>query len=240
MSHYGRKYRKYSSYRPSAAAQHVAARRALTSMFAGIDQDVEKIFLNLPSHHLEAVLLRYGKLHGEIPETYAREAYRLWKSGHRKMSGLVAERILNLVPMSLDAGTRFELVKKLRAANLKKTSHYVSTTPQLWREAVVPLIRQVVESSTAFALSPEVTSRVQWLANGDTNAAQQLLAAAEEEEAAIRISYLEAEFRRIDAMISVVASVPVITHRIELPQGTITVTIATPKKSFWKSLFGLE
>ena len=240
MPYYRRRNRKYTSYPPSAAAQHVADRRALSLAFAGIDNDVEEIFLNLPPLHLEAVLLRYGKLHGAKPEAYARVTYPLWKRGSRKMSGLVAERLLNLVPMSLDASVRFDLVKKLRKANLKKSSHYISTTPGSWREAVIPLVRQLVESSASFTLTPEVTSRVQWLANGDTEAAQQLLAAAEQEEAAIRISYLDSEFQRIDAMISAVASTPSITHRIELPQGNITVSIAPPKRSFWRSLLGLD
>jgi len=233
------RYRRYRRYYNSKAAEHVAARKRLSSIFGGIDQDIERIFLHLPSHKLEALFVRYGKAAGSQAESYARATFHKWKSGNVMMSGVVAERLLNLVPPALDTSTRFELVKKLRTAHFKRTSHYVTASPQDWRAKLMPLINEVVADGSAFKLPPELIDRVKWLADGDSTAAQELLSAVDQEKASIRLSYLDAEFRRIEALISTIERTPEIVHRISLPQGIIAVTIALPKKSFWSTLFGL-
>ncbi len=237
MGHY--RYRRYRRYYTSRAAEHVAARQRLSLVFAGIDQDIEKIFLNLPSHKLEAVFVRYGKSAGSQAESYARATYQKWKSGSVKMSGVVAERLLNLVPPALDASARFDLVRKLRAAHFKRASHHVTASPQDWRARLMPLINDIVAAASTFKLPPELVDRVKWLADGDAIAAQKLLSAVDQEEATIRVGYLDSEFRRIEALVSAIERTPEVVHRITLPQGDITVTIAVPKKSFWSTLFGL-
>ena len=234
------RYRRYNRYRHSKAAAHIAERQRLSSTFGGIDQDIERIFLDLPSHTLEAVFFRYGKLAGSQAESYARATFHKWKQGSVQMSGVVAERLLNLVPPVLDAGKRFDLVKKLRAKHFIKAEHYFTAAPQDWREKLIPLINQVVAEGSVFRLPPEIVARVCWLADGDSVAAQALLAAVDQEEASIRLSYVESEFRRLEALVSTIDRTPKVVHKICLPQGDITVTIATPEKSFWRSLFGIK
>jgi len=154
------------------------------------------------------------------------------------MSGQIAERLLNLVPSHLLASERFDLVKKLRAAHFRPSHHNLNTTPQTWKADLAPLIRNIITRSSSFELPANVVNRAAWLANGDAAAAQKLLAAAEQQEAVVRLRYLDAEFQRIDAMIQQLNGAhSSVRHRIELPQGSIAITIELPKKqTFWQTL----
>lgn len=224
---------RYNSYNRSRDSQ----RQALSSTFAGIDQDIERIFLSLPTRQLESIFSRYGKEHGASALTYARRTYDKWKTSQVRMSGQIAERLLKLVPPYLSASERFDLVKKLRAAHLRPSHQSLSTSPQTWRVDLAPLIRDIVTRSSSFELPASMVNRVKWLANGDATATQKLLAAAEQEEALVRLRYLEVEFQRINALVQKLNGThSSIRHKIDLPQGSIAITIELPKKTFWQTV----
>jgi hypothetical protein len=228
----------YGSYR---AAQHVSARASLSYQVGGIDKDIETAFLNLADAELERIFRKYGTIHGRSAEAYARVTHEKWKAGKVRMSGAVAERLINLVPPELDASLRFDLVKKLRSAFLHKENKAVTAEPENWRAAVAPLVAELLTASERFRLPQRVLDKVAWLAGGDTQAAQALLTAAEQDEAIVRLRYLEAEFRRIDTLIQTIEATRSVSHRIELPQGTISITIKLPEQGVWawlQSTFG--
>ena len=229
------RYRK-RRHRSSYAARHISQRNALTQTFLGIDADIERIFLSLPKHQLDDVFTRYSAAHGSKAESYARHTYEKWKSKAVMISGQTAERLLNLVPPCLSAEVRFDLIKKLRSGYLRPSHQRIVTKPQTWRQDLAEPIRVLVSTSTTFSLPDDIIKRAAWLANGDTQAAQSLLAAAEQEEAIIRVRYLDAEFNRIEALMLHVENTRSVTHTISLPQGTIVVTISLPKKSLWQSI----
>ena len=147
------------------------------------------------------------------------------------MSGMVAERLLNLVPTVLDSDTRFDLVKKVRDAHRTKVNKHVHCEPHEWRTKVAPEVAELLASSSRFQLPAAAVSRIRWLADGDSEAAQRLLVAAEEEEAVARLRHLELEFRRIDTLMQSVQGQKTVSHTIELPQGTIHVSIGEPAKA---------
>lgn len=229
--YYGRYYPRSSS-----AARRRAESDQFSKAIGGIDTEIEKIFLNLSYSQLEEVYRRYGRVHGKSALSYARKTYSGWKGGRVTMSGMVAERLLDLVPAVLDPDTRFELVKKVRAAQMPKVYQTVKCEPGDWRSKVAPVVAGLLVRSQHAQIPQHVIDRVRWLADGDSTAAQQLLAAAEQEEAAIRLQYLEAEFKRIDFLLVNIEVKKTITHTIELPQGCITVQIEPPRKEFWRWL----
>lgn len=231
MSRYYRGYRRRGFSRSYWSYQHVSERAQLSAISGGIDKDIERIFLSLPSHKLESVLTRYGREHGSSALSYARNTYHKWKSGSVQMSGKVAERLLNLVPTVLDSNSRFELVKKLREAHRQKINRHVQCEPHEWRTKVAPEIAQLLASSSEFKLPESALSRIRWLTDGDSQAAQSLLAAAEEEEAVARLRHLEMEFQRIDSLIQSVEGKTTVNHLIDLPQGTVSVRIGKPQQS---------
>lgn len=227
MSYYRRSY---------SSSQRIAASDPYSNAIGGIDKEIKTIFLNLPYHKLEEVFRRYGRAHGSSALSYARRTYVDWKCGCVAMSGMVADRLLNLVPSILDSDTRFELVKKVRAAQFPKTHQVVKCEPSDWRNKVAPVVADLVARSQQVQIPQHVIERVRWLADGDSTAAQQLLAAAEQEEAAVRLHFLEAEFMRIDFLLANIDAKKTITHTIELPQGCVAVRIEPPRKDFWSWL----
>lgn len=226
-----RRRRSWNSYGSYA----VSRRRELSSTFGGIDRDVERLFLALDREDLEELLEVYEEEFGKSAATYARNTFPKWKKGTVRMSGEVAERLLNLLPPLLPDETRFELVKKLRASNFRKVHRRVYSKPESWREDLAPAIAEVVGHGSTARISDAVKSRVSWLANGDVASAEQLLLAAEKDEAITRLVYLEAELRRIETMVAQLGHLNTsISHQITLPQGTIDVVISIPEKTLWQ------
>lgn len=226
--------RRRRGYRGSWSSSNVSQRYALTSTFGGIDRDVERLFLALDRDDIDDLLEEYEEEHGRPAAKYARDTIPKWRKGSVRMSGKVAERLLQLVPPRLPLATRFELVKKLRAANFSKTRRSVHTTPQNWQQDLEPAIVALVKYGQSAQLSDAIKERVAWLADGDTAAAERLLDQAMHEEARIRLAYLDVEFRRMEQMIAATNGLETqVSHTLELPQGTVSVYIRTPKVSMW-------
>jgi len=228
MSSYYRRYRHYRDW----GAYQTSKRHQLSATFADIDKDIETIFLNLDSQSLEKMFWRYGKSFGDSAERYARKTYPAWKRGTTKLSGQTAERLLNLIPPFLSQEKRYVLVKKLRDHYMSRQhlTERVTTTPEAWKQALIPIISRFVETSGSFKLPENLQKRVAWLTDGDTVSANKILASVEQEEANLRTAYLDAEFRRIDQYVKIVENTKTVSHTITLPQGTIYVTIALQKK----------
>lgn len=216
------------------AAHHQKRRQDLTRRFGGIDEDVERIFLNLDKASLRALLRDYAARHGDGAAAYARSTYQKWKTGSVLLSGQTAERLLDLLPPYLSGQARYELIRKLRHNCLPKLTLNVACEPVNWRAAVQPAVAQVVSHFRSQSLPPHVTSVATWLASNDAKAAQALLARAEEEEAAIRTRLLAEEFRRIEALVGAYeGGRATIRHVISLPQGTVHVRIRRPGNPIW-------
>src|SRR4030042_4084045 len=154
-------YRRYRS-RTNWSAYHTNQRNQLTSLFAGIDKDIESIFLNLDRNSLESIFLQYGKKYGNNAEKYARNTFPKWKNGATRLSGQTAGRLLNLLPPLLSQNKRYELVKKLRDyyMNKRQSTEHVTTSPDLWKQDLVPIIDRIVEKSSNFKLPEELQRRV--------------------------------------------------------------------------------
>ena len=187
--------------------------------------------MSLPSYSLEAMLRRYGEKFGREKEQYARKAYPDWKRGRIQPAGKTIEKLIELLPHFLNETQRYDLVRKLRAHHLKRKDLHLSTTPENWRDELKPLVQQLVEHGRQFDLPKVVYEKATWLADGDVAAAQRLLLAIDEEEARLRLSYLEAEFKRIVFLLENVKNTEPVRHRIELPQGSVSVTIGRKPKT---------
>lgn len=219
-------------------AYQVSKRQELTYLFAGIDREIQEIFLNLSPSAIDSLFYRYGKIHGKSAERYARKTFPKWKSRETKLSGQTAERLLNLIPHYLSKEKRYELVKKLRKHYMRKMSRAVTASPSDWQNAVLPIINEFVEKSKSFQLPNTLIDRASWLADGDASAANRILCSIEEEETQIRTNYLKIEFKRIEALISNLENLKTINHLITLPQGNIFVTIQQEKQPLLKKLLG--
>lgn len=213
-------------------------KNGLRYTFGDVVEDVEQAFFRLTPPTLDSLFIRYGQKHGKIAESYARRSYNEWQSGQKRLTGLIAERLIELVPHHLSGHERFELIKKLRKKYIRRHTEYVTVTPDNWRNSVHQAINTVIAKSREFKLPDYLRYSATWLANGDAEAAQRLLHAAEEDEARLRAVYLEAEFKRIDLFVSHIKDTESVSHKINIPQGDISVTVTLPKQSLWDKAFG--
>ena len=219
---------------------HVSQRQQLSSLFAGIDKDIQKLFFSLDQKSVSTLLRKYGALYGDPAEKYARKTYAKWKSGETKLSGQTAQRLLNLIPPFLPADARYDLVKKLRKHHLRTKPITIMTSRSNWRDDVIPAFERLLKVSDQFVIPDSLISKAAWLADGDIDNANRMLAAIELDEAKIRAHYLAREFQQIESLVANCNHRQAIQHVIELPQGTITVCIQEEKQSFIERLLGGE
>src|SRR3972149_6905793 len=98
-------YRRRRTRRARPESRSAAERRKFSESVGGIDKDIEQIFLTLPEDKLNTVFRRYGQAHGDGALSYAKRTYPRWQSGSVKMSCAIAQRLLNFVPVVLEAET---------------------------------------------------------------------------------------------------------------------------------------
>ena len=210
---------------------HQSQRQELARIFGGIENDILEVFLNLPSFARNGLLSRYGEKNGRGAEQHARRAYADWQSGAVKPAAKTLERLVELLPPFLSEAQRFDLIRKLRAHHLKREELYLTTTPEQWHAELTPLIQKLFEHGAQFILPPVVYQKATWLANGNSTVAQNILRVIDEEEAHLRLSRIENEFNRIEFLVANVKNLEPVRHKIELPQGSILVTIQKQRKT---------
>jgi hypothetical protein len=176
-------------------------------------------------------LSRYGDKFGRSAGQHARKTFPDWQSGAVQPAAKTLERLLEFLPPFLNETQRFDLIRKLRAHHLKRKELYVTTTPERWRDELNPIVNQLMEHGAQFELPQLVYEKATWLTNGNATAARKLLQAIDEEEAQLRLSYVEPEFKRIEYLVENVRNAEPVKHRIELPQGNIFVTIQRKQKT---------
>ena len=223
--------RRWNSGSTNWARYHQSKRQEVARLFGGIEHDILNVFLNLPSFAREGLLSRYGNKFGRPAEQHARKTYPDWKSGVVQPSAKTLERLLEFLPPFLSESQRFDLIRKLRTHHIKRKEMYLATTPGCWRDELSPIVHQLIEHGAQFELPQLVNEKATWLTNGDATAARKLLEAIDEEEARLRFSYVEEEFKRIDYLVENVKNAEPVKHRIELPQGIIVVTIQRKQKT---------
>ena len=240
MATYRRTNRSNSSraIRPRRESRLASQRRQFSDSIGGIDEEIKQHFLALTQDQLVHIFIRYGHRYGKGALNYAKQTYPRWQSGEVLMSGSVAERLLDLVPEVLDAGTRFEWIKKLRCLYMKKGHREVLCNSLDWFQEVSPAVNSVINEARSFRFPDHIAERLNWITKGDALESQRLLQEAEIEEAKTRADFLAEEYRRIDWLLQKVKGDAEFVHIIELPQGTVKVRVSTPKWRLLRHLRG--
>ncbi|GAA4815423.1 hypothetical protein GCM10023232_08940 [Sphingosinicella ginsenosidimutans] len=174
---YGRSY--YDSSRSiglERALEHIEAARRLSAELGGTDKDVKAYFFALPPRQMESLLDAYGRRYGSSARDYATATLRKWRSGEVQMSGLVAERLFNLLPPRMPLTEKYKLTEGL-------WEHFGPTSKKRLRIGVDADVGEAVEAVRAHfdtvilhhKIPPQLEQRFNWLAAGDVEVKQQLL-----------------------------------------------------------------
>ena len=177
-----RSYRGSYSYGNERALQYIEDARRLSAELGGMDKEVKAYFFALPPADLELLFTEYGKLYNNgrsddrSPEAYARVTFPKWRSGSVKMSGMVAERLFNLLPPRMPLTAKHHLVEGL-------WRHVGPSSNKTLRIGLDATIDEIVERSrehiedvvVRYQIPDQLERRFQWLAAGDAKIRQELL-----------------------------------------------------------------
>lgn len=168
--------RGYNSSRGDEfARRHIQEAEAFTREMGGVDQDVKSYFFELPPERLSSILGEYRRTYGEAAGQYAYDTFHSWKSGSRRMSGLVAKRLFELLPKRMPLPDKYKLVESLWRVKgpSSRKQIFVGT------DATVDEVRQTVEQHfneivTPHQIPSHIALRFKWLSEGDVQVQQDL------------------------------------------------------------------
>jgi hypothetical protein len=228
--------RRYGyDYGQQAAIRHVQAFRELERKLGPIVPDVKEAFLNLGNSDCNRLLAKYGDLYGQKAQDYAQQTYSKWGSGQVKMSGMVAERLINLLPPYLKFEDRYMMVEKLcnhHAKNLYQSVKINLKKPELGLHELNQSIKKVLDISAESTkyLPQHVIDTIKWLNDDDMTVSRQMLSEIDMKRNANSLVLAEKEFKNIMEQVKNVKGEAHFSQRIELAGGTIVVS--GEKKSF--------
>ena len=157
------------------ALQHIREAEALSRELGGTDSDVKEYFFNLTPAQLEPILDEYERQHDTLARRYAEQTIPKWKSGQRKMSGMVASRLFKLLPHYMPVERKYSLVKSLWKHCCPRSSRDVFVGPDAQHLEVAELVKQHFhEMVQNYKIDDSIVIRFDWLADGDVELRQQL------------------------------------------------------------------
>ena len=93
--------------------QHAQEAKEFSKLVGGTDEDIKQWFFGLSAAERGPIIQAYGDAYGQLRREYAEEAFPHWRSGRRRMSGLVAKRLYSLLPPHMPISARLSLVESL-------------------------------------------------------------------------------------------------------------------------------
>ncbi|WCP84168.1 hypothetical protein PQE20_27065 (plasmid) [Vibrio harveyi] len=167
---------KRNTYQSSQAMRHIEEAKVLTKQLGGTDQDVKAWFFNLTGITFENIMQEYKQLHGIKAYDYAIQTIPSWRSGQRQMSGMVAERLFNLIPKHMPLEDKFKLVDSLwKFTTVSKKMLIRANKSTEINELVALLQNEVNRIETDWEIPDNLSNRFVWLAGDDSTTYQKLL-----------------------------------------------------------------
>ncbi len=177
-----------------AARRHIKEAKDFTAELGGTDQDVKAYFFGLSGSDLDVILSAYGAEFGKSAESYAREALPKWRSGAKKMSGLVAKRLFGFLPARMPLGKKYELAENIWKHFGPSSSHTLTVGPTADVGAVAKLVADKLDGDvTTYSVPENVGNRFKWLSDGDIGIHEQMLNHFRQQEKQLAVSKVTAE-----------------------------------------------
>lgn len=173
--------------------EHIAAFKRLTAELGGTVQDVNDYFFGLSPTELSAILDDYEHATNRTAREYAEKTMPKWRSGRPKMSGMVAERLFNLLPPRMPLPTKYKLVESL-------WHHVGPSSKYRIRVGIDADVAQVIEVAKSkitelvvnHKIPETIERRFNWLSAGDVSVKQMLLSHIQEMEKTIVVEAIRA------------------------------------------------
>jgi hypothetical protein len=172
------RFRRKGRYRSrnSKALQHIEEAKKLSIELGGTDEDVKNYFFSLNKNQLGEVLNSYEDRYGPVVREYAEKTFPKWKTRRVHMSGMVAERLFNLLPPIMPLQTKFQLTESLwdHVGPSSSKSYYIGLDANL--DELNEIIKKHLEKVVVYYKVPDgLERRFSWLSQDDVGIKQQLL-----------------------------------------------------------------
>lgn len=174
--------------------EHIAAAKRLTAELGGIDQAVKSYFFSLPPVELAAILDDYQRAYGSKAHQYAIDTIPKWRIDRVQMSGMVAERLFNLLPPRMPLVVKYKLVEGLWHHVGPSSKHRIRVGADANVADIIELARsKITEFVVNYKISSNLESRFNWLSAGDVSVKQMLLSHVQEVEKTIVVEAVRAQ-----------------------------------------------
>lgn len=181
----GYRYRSYDSrsYGREKALEHIAAAKQLNAELGGMDRDVKAYFFGLSALELSPILDEYQRKYGLSAREYAEETIPKWRSGRVQMSGMVAERLFNLLPPRMPLLVKYKLVEGLWHHVGPTSKHRIRVGLDADLAQVIALVRsKITDFVVNYKIPEDIERRFEWVSAGDVLIKQMLLSHIQETE----------------------------------------------------------
>jgi hypothetical protein len=159
-----------------AARRHIEEAREFEREMGGTVSDVKKYFFGLRDNELDQIFSAYGRRYGVSAESYARQAFAKWKSGSTKMSGLVAKRLFDFLPLRMPIAVKLELAGNVWRHFGTSSVHHLTVGPNADAKLVMDKIFDTLNLALQdYNIPQNVKSRFDWLSAGDVSVKENLL-----------------------------------------------------------------
>ncbi len=188
-------------------------------------RELMRILLGLNDESLAELLELYKIEFGPGAARYARKTYRKWRSGEVAPVTETFERFLLRLPKVMTFDLKCEVLRRLMDEFSAKDNHKLTVYTDDWEEKLPPLVEQIVIKANTSGLPREVERRLRWLAEDETQLAQEILRKSRIEQGRIAVSMLREEMAAIESVLAEKHLRPKVVHKLKFPCGTITLNI---------------
>lgn len=230
-----RYYRNYYYYR---SFNNVSKIKELSQTLAGIDKDIIRKLFTLPYTKLEEVFSLYERKYGLGSVKYARNVFREWKSGEKKMTGPTAEKFVDLVPRFLTNQERYDLIRKIYDAK-RSYEHFtvefiIDHNIYESKSKLETIFEELCKKPFMHTLDQNVINKINWICDKDSLQARKIIAAIESEHSLLIVKAARKDIDQLFSSIQQLGDSALGKHSIKLPYGTIDVIVRKP--TIWENI----
>ena len=187
--------------------------------------ELVRTLLNLDEKSFDKLLELYKAEFGQGAASYARKTYLKWKSGKVRPNRQTFRRFLVHLPKVMSYDLKCEVLRHLMEEYCAKDKYQLTVYTDNWEEALEPLVKKIIDKPYTAALPKQIEDRLKWLAEDETQIAQDILRKSQVEQGKIAVSMLRQEFAAIENLLENTKGRRKITHQLKFPYGTITLNI---------------
>jgi hypothetical protein len=184
-----------------------------------------KTLLTLDEQTLNQLFDLYKKEFGTGAARYARKTYQKWKEGRVRPNNQTFNRLLVHLPKVMGYDLKCEVLRRFMEEHCSKENYELTVYTDNWEETLAPLVKEIIDKPYSAQLPKNIEEKLQWLAEGEMQIAQDILKKSQIEEGKIAVSMLRQEFYNIENLLTETADRSKVTHILKFPYGTITLRI---------------